>query len=351
VIILILFLIGGMNSGVYNNNNLFITSLGVFDYIKNFFYIVGCYYLFSNYKFLKTLYRILLSLTILLVFVAVIQEVFFLLGEDIGKVFLPSALTRFGFLRTPSLMGHPNIFGLYVLLFFTLNLFIRKRTLGLTNILLYMGLFLTFSRFVWVSGAIIIMFFALESKKLVHKMAGAVMALSFIIFVIPFVYIKTHNEMLTQDYFRGYALYKSIEIWNDNKLLGVGPGMFGGVISLKFNSPVYERYNFSDRWLTFMKGFNSIDQFWPQLLAETGLIGLFIFFLLLSVLYIIPRRISLMVEDSFLKGMLSGLAKMPVILFFYLFGSGLNMTAFLVTYTSLLGIAIGVAKDENTSYK
>lgn len=348
---LVLFSYAGVISGLSQGNKLIITLLGEFDYIKNFIYVVGCYYLFSNYKYLKRLYKILLRFAIILAIVAIIQEVAFFLGFDVRSLFVPFTITRFGFLRTPSLLGHPNIFGLYILLFFTLHLFTTRKLFTLSNVFLLMGIFLSFSRFVWVSGVLIVIIFTLRSKKLIYKLVGFAIIISFIISVLPFIYTKTHKELLSQDYFRGYALYKSMEIWNDNKLLGVGPGMFGGVISLKFNSPVYDKYNFSEHWLTFMEGFNSIDQFWSQLLAETGLVGFYCFMTLLIVLYIIPKRISFVVEDQFLKGMLSGLSKIPIVLFFYLFGSGLNMTAFLVTYTSLLGISIGVAKDENSTHK
>ena len=44
--------------------------------------------------------------------------------------------------------------------------------------------------------------------------------------------------------FMKYSRDKAMEIWGNHPFLGVGPGMFGGVISVKFHSHIYEEYGY-----------------------------------------------------------------------------------------------------------
>jgi hypothetical protein len=47
-----------------------------------------------------------------------------------------------------------------------------------------------------------------------------------------------------------------------------------------------------------------------------------------------------------------GLLVIPIVIFFYLFGSGLNLAPFLITYSVLLGITLGVKHiNENIANK
>ncbi len=337
------FIVVGMTSGLYNGNEIIITGLGIFDYVKLFFYIFGCCYFFADHEFLKFIYKILLKLAVLLVLIALIQETVYFLNGNVRSFFTPVVLTRFGMLRTPSLLGHPNLFGLYALLFFTLNLFVTRR-IDFTNSLLLIGTFLSVSRFIWISTLVVMMVFILKSKKILYKLFICIVAVYFAI-VAPSFIKHTNTELFSQDFYRGYALFISLEIWRDHKLLGAGPGMYGGVVSVKFNSPIYDSYSFSALWYQkFLQRIHSIDLFWPQVLAETGVCGFLTFTGLLFVAYMVPRRLSYRISDSFLKALLMGMSYIPIVIGIYLFGSGLNLTGFLVTYASLLGISIGVAQ-------
>ena len=149
------------------------------------------------------------------------------------------------------------------------------------------------------------------------------------------------EEVKKEDWvFRVYARNKAMEVWRDQPFLGVGPGMFGGVVSVIFNSPVYEKYNFSQKWYEFMKPFRSLDQFWPQVLAEIGIIGTVLFagllFSLLITHLIIRQRTTNEIRDLF-----TGFTIATTIIFIYTFGSGLNLTSLLFTYSALAGTALG----------
>jgi hypothetical protein len=229
-------------------------------------------------------------------------------------------------------------------LFFILDLSIHRR-MRWQNLILMIGVFLSLSRMVWAAFLAGLFLLLVQSKS--RKMVGLFALAALVIAVaIPLFYVHTSAEIGSENYFRGYTFSKSMEIWGDHPVLGVGPGMYGGVISFAFNSPVYNRYNFSKRWLEFSSSIHSLDQFWGQILAEMGVFGVMIFLVLLYLMWKIPRKASLFKDDLFHKRILSGFSVVSVSLFVFLFGSSLNLTPFLLTYSSLFGFYLG-AKDEN----
>lgn len=347
-ILLCLLILGvvGILSGLINNNGLLITINGTFDYLKNFLLIPIFCLLSIQRKNAERAYFALNRLALFLCLVAIGQEIAFFAGLPLEKVFAIHRDYRIGLLRTPSLMGHPNIFGLYALLFFILDFSIHRR-MRWQNFILMIGVFLSLSRMVWVAFLAGLFLLLIQGKS--RKMVGLFTLVALIMaVVIPLFYVQTSIEIGSENYFRGYTFSKSMEIWKDHPIFGVGPGMYGGVVSFFFNSPVYEQYNFSKRWLEFSSSIHSLDQFWGQLLAEMGVLGTIIFLVLIYLLWKVPLRASVSKEDVFLKRMLSGLSVISISLFAYLFGSSLNLTAFLLTYSALFGLYLG-GKDESST--
>ena len=90
-----------------------------------------------------------------------------------------------------------------------------------------------------------------------------------------------------------------------------------------------------------MKPFRSLDQFWPQALAELGSVGALLFagFLLsvLICLFVLGKRAGY--EDA--RGLFTGLAGASLLIFVYTMGSGLNETFFLFTYSAFVGMGLG----------
>ena len=63
---------------------------------------------------------------------------------------------------------------------------------------------------------------------------------------------------------------------DDNMLIGVGPGRFGGAASAIIPSPVYDEYG------TGLYGFRTVHNFWLHLLGEVGAIGTAVFLTLIA---------------------------------------------------------------------
>jgi len=334
----------GIISGLLNDNLPVVTANGIFDYIKNFLIIpAACFFPLSG-KRANRIYKILHRLALFFCIVAILQETAFFFKLPVQKMGVSFFDVRFGLMRAPSLMGHPNVFGLYSLLFFILDFSLHQK-IRWQNLLLISGIFLSVSRMVWVAFFVSFLYLLIQGRSR-KKVLLFMLATILIAFAIPSFYLFTIREIGPANYFRGYALYKSLEIFKDHPIWGAGPGTYGGVISFIFDSPIYGKYNFNEYWLNYMRYTRSLDQFWPQIMVEMGLLGALSFGLLLFKLWQVARKVSLVTENPFRKKILLGFSDVPIVLVVYLFGSGLNLTPFLLTYGLLFGIILGM-KDES----
>jgi len=341
---LLLVVVIGIISALYNANPFIISAGGTFNYIKCFL-VIPIFYLFSiPRRKVISLYKLLHSLALFLCLVAILQEIVFFIGGDVAKIGASDAFVymRFGLMRTPSLLGHPNVFGLYSLLFFILDFSLHRR-LRWQNLLLFSGIILSGSRIAWAAFYITFFYLLIQRNRRILLMFVLVTT---IIIAVTIPYLQTFKELTSETYYRKYTILKSIEIWKDHPFLGVGSGMYGGWIIHGFESPVFEKYGFKPEWLEMMKKHRTLDSFWFQHLAESGLFGTSIFIILLIVLCTVARREMLLAKDLFRRRMLCAFSVIPIIITAYLFANVLNVTAFLLTYCMLFGIVLGI-KDES----
>ncbi|MCS7216067.1 MAG: O-antigen ligase family protein, partial [Thermodesulfovibrio sp.] len=135
---------------------------------------------------------------------------------------------RFGLPRIAPLNIHPNMLGLYSLLFFILDFGISYK-INFKKLLLLVGIFFSVSRMVWMSFILSILFLFFQLKVRNRVVYGLLFFILFGVIVLPKVIKKTQIEYLSESYYRGYVLKKYLEIYKDHPILGVGPGMYGGV--------------------------------------------------------------------------------------------------------------------------
>ncbi len=62
-------------------------------------------------------------------------------------------------------------------------------------------------------------------------------------------------------------LREGLQVAEQNLMLGVGPGRYGGAAANVFGSPVYSRYGIS------LHGFHTVHDYWLHLLVEVGVLG------------------------------------------------------------------------------
>ncbi len=118
---------------------------------------------------------------------------------------------------------------------------------------------------------------------------------------------------------------------------GTGPGMFGGSVAFNYRSPIYEEYNFT----LIFNWFHSLDQLWPQALAEMGIIGTMalaaLFVSLLAVFFISKQR----ADSDEMRDLFTGLSTFTIILFLYTFSGNLNNVSILFPYCAFAGMSLG----------
>jgi len=215
------------------------------------------------------------------------------------------------------------------------------------NIVFSIGVLLSCSRMVWLAYFVsyIYLLFHINKKRVVIYFVILICILGI---AFPTFYKISRRDFIDpENNYRGYCLSKALEICKDYPVFGVGPGMFGGEISVIFKSPVYRKYHFTARWYEYgLAKFHSLDQFWPQLIGEIGILGVLAFVLLLVLLWRKAKKASVFSGDQFKKSILLGYSAIPIVLIIYLYGSGLNIGSFIITYSILFGMCLGV-KDEN----
>ena len=352
-------------SGLVNANKGLITALGTFFHIKNFFVI----FLFSSINWesreIQKCYDIFKKVAILLATVAILQEITALTGKyllDTSLIFWPSAAGyymegwRAGLYRSPSLVGHPNILGIYLLLILVIELRMAKRN-NFILLLLSFGIMTTLSRMIYFIFVVVSLPFIRHHKLFI------------IFFVLTLVFVGASSQnslselgvvsyedasgqqLMQTGNFRAYTLNKSLEIWKDRPLFGVGPGMYGDVISFLFNSPIYEKYGFDPPYFQFANKNRGLDQFYPVILAESGTPSLVFFLMSFISLLVVPLILSRKISDTFETHLAKGLTIVPVVFVLLITIKSINMTFFFFPYFALLGMLLSFSRSRRKNSK
>jgi hypothetical protein len=364
----------GFISGILNGNPLLTTVHGILDYVKSFLIIFIYAAFFKEFKEFKKIFLGLLIITVLLGIVAFMQEIWatysvYMLEKDIHdpSVYLLNAIAaslsnsyiataeadnwRFGLYRVASLLSHYNLLGLFSLFILTFYLYTARKMNFMIFLAVFMGILFSISRVAYAG------FLFLIGLKISKRWRMLIILVIFL-FVVSYLYIlffqdfdpsnrfgnlTFQEESSDLEKFRRLAMNKSMEVWKDYPFWGAGPGMFGGAVAFKYHSPVYEEYNFF-QILTFIY---SLDQFWPQLLAEMGIIGAVTFAALLISIFITFLILGQRIASDEIKGLFNGLAVFTVIFVIYTFGGNLNNVSILYPYCAFVGIGLGCSKKRN----
>jgi hypothetical protein len=155
---------------------------------------------------------------------------------------------------------------------------------------------------------------------------------------------ETENNIIS---YREYSKNKAMTIWKDHPFWGVGPGMFGAIVSVKTKSYIYELYAFREG-RNLLERWNSIDQFWPIVMAEIGIIGTMgyaaIFIILYAVLFLSAKRA--VSQES--KGLFAGLQVFQLVILIYSIGNIINIPQVIFPFFAFVGMGLGSQnKDRN----
>jgi len=357
---LITYYLFGLISGIVNGNPFIVTIIGTFDYIKYFLviYIYAAY--FREFSDINRIFRPLLLLAVFLAGFGIIEEIWaivfrYILGKDIMEPIMyllrsppdfgmAPGIWRFGMLRVHSFIGDISILGLLCLLVLTVYIYKQNKLNYFVLFFLLSGILLTFSRVAYAGLFFVIIIKRLRSRKTITAFVIVTIILFTLLSLSPLSYDAAQSLGNFFNY-REYARHAGMMIWKEHPYFGTGPGTFGGIIAKHFDSPVYAEYNFSTGLLKRFGG--GIDQFWPQALAETGIIGSGLFVLLiLSVirtLFIIKQGV--ISKDT--KNLIAGLLVFMAVAYIRTLGTGFNSTAILFPYFAFIGICLGSMNKHN----
>jgi O-antigen ligase len=335
-------------SGTVNGNSLYVTALGTFDYLKNFLVIFIYAAFFRDLNDFKKVFRLLLIIAVLLGTVALIQFVWamgsvYILGKSVTdrSVYIFSNMPiatldtnwRYGIFRTSSLTYHAYILGLFNLLIFTIYLNTEKGEKIKTSIPLLSGVVASVSRMAYGGLIVVVVFQLIEKKKwillLFLFLAG--------ILVLNRMYYGGHSD--TSDSIRAQTRQTALEVWKDHPELGVGPGMFGGIVAFKSYSYINELYNLNSSYLEHEV--KSIEQFWFQMLAEVGTVGVLLFINFLIFLFIALYQLRIHAFSQDMMSLFSGLIVFIPCMLIVTIGSGVNIAPMLFTYCAFVGMGMG----------
>lgn len=347
-------------SGALNQNSFPVTIFGAFAYLV----YCGVFFIYSSLPYPKDLIRrsyfFLLRFALFMSVISIAQELLAFAHPvsvdwwwNIQKG--TTAAWRFGLFRAPSLLGHSNTISIFALFFLTVEL-ARLRASGFKkgwwNIaLLTLAIVFSLSRNAFVAAAIAGFLLLIPWKRVV-LLSILIFVICFILFLVKEARITTpaeeDNDIAYYHAYRKYCLEKSLQIFRDHPFAGVGPGMYGGHISIKFNSPVYSNYGFDAKQLKYLKTkVGSIEQQWVQALAEVGGVGMALLMVVIFTPVYILSRILKEEKDLFLRSLIGALMVMPVLMSIYMLGFTVTQLGiWLVPYYFFVGALVGSRRRE-----
>jgi len=347
--LLLLFLFVACLSILWNSmlwNRLYILQgfFSTYNFLKNI--IVVCF--FATLKWDKNDLKFLIkgiAITVLILAIAgIIGEIVALMGKDPHNLVRTEEYkTRFGFYRVQSLTGEgsTNYLAMYgVLGFFLVDFAFRySLTRKLGKFIVFLLIVLTFSKRGWLS--LFLMVFLIR-KKIKSIWLFSLLLIGVFGLYIIFLILETYDIVDPEHYMRAYGYLKSIELFIQHPILGVGPGMFGDLGSVIFGSPYYSGIPIYMYDKIAERG--GIDSFWPVILAQTGVVGFLLFGAIFTSFYLkiekIANKFKILDNELYKVGRVLG----AYIIALILMGLGSNLNKPFVTYTffGLYGIYVSL---------
>jgi hypothetical protein len=281
---------------------------------------------------------------IILAIVGILGEFLAFYGIGIGYLTAPEYLNRMGLFRVQSLSGYGSInylamytlLGIFLIYTTTKNKKIKYLSIFLSVILL----FLTFSRQAWLG--LFVMLLLIDKRTRILGLF--LIPILFLLMILISVYgIESYDP---DKYYRAFTYIESLRLLKENYFFGAGIGMYGGLASILFESPIYNTW--PDFFYDMVHSIGSIDAFWPVIWAETGILGFISFLLIYASLYRFIDKIS----ETFKRYSDITMYKVGVVLKGYTialiimcFGTGLNSPMVSFTFFGLVGIYFSLYKQ------
>ena len=362
----------GFISGLINGNPMMITIQGIFHYVKYFLFIFVYAAFFKDSNDFRKIFRLLLIVAVFIGITAFIEEVWalyiryiymsdindngiiLLISNILGveNINLSSPQWRSGIYRASRLL-HFNLLGLYSLFILTFYLYTTKKINYKVLFFLLSGIFTSISRMAYTG------FVFLAGVQIFKGRKWFIFLIIPLVFVLIFMFIVMSagdfniSKMINEKYieendvnqsvniltYRKYARQKGMEVWKDHPFWGVGPGMFGGAVAYKHRTHFYDEYHFP----FILNWFHSLEQLWPQALAEMGIVGTAAFaglFVSMFIIFLISEKRA---SSDEIKKLFAGLSVFTVIILIYTMSGNLNIISIIIPFSAFAGMGLGSA--------
>lgn len=335
---LMLFIIFAFIVGMAKRIPLIQATFGTYDNVKNLVII----YLFAMMAFSRDEFISLLkSLIITGLILAAIGMIGIFLAITVGwgeHLFVMES-GRFIPFQTFSLAGsgNQNYLGIYATLLFFLSYSFTEPLTKFSRFNIFLLLILTVSRQAWMSFLAVFSFFK-RKKVLIIGLP--------ILFLAIVLTMGSKAEIDPNEYFRLFAFLESLRILKEHPFTGVGPGMFGGLASVLWQSPIYDNWPMLMKWWVYK--IRSIDSFWPVIWGELGIIGFALFVAgVLSLFFFLRRLASAFSQaaDTQLATIGRTLQWFMIALAIMGFAGGWNCPFVTYTYFALVGIYVSLYEE------
>ena len=338
---IIAFIIIGIVSTFYSKYVSFAQGIeGIRSVIQSFVFFI----IIINSNISKESLRFLLIVSVIVAFLTAFYGIFqYVAGVSIPPNWLDKDSEIGIKTRAFSFLGSPNALAAYCVLFLPISLsFIFKKKLLLSHkvifflifITLTTGLVSTLTRAAWLAFIPALFLFGILTKQFKVLFLIILLICSVVIFVKP---IRNRFTNLFSDQYqqkseiggRTYRWDLAFTIFEENPVLGIGPGGYGGAVA-------YRSQAFSGLY---------VDNYYLEILSNYGFLGLFIF---LWIIYEIFRKIIKSIkfstdDDKYLiYGIISGLFGF----FIHNFTENLwEVVPLTVTVWFLAGVAVSLSNN------
>lgn len=187
-----------------------------------------------------------------------------------------------GILRASGFLGFFGTFGfLNVIAFFLTNYYYKGKHKNLILTIMVVSVFLSFS-YKAIGTFVIALFFSYGRKERLLFVGAISLLLSWTLFPTEVnSFFDNANKRIELYITEGNsARAESYRImFDETELLGRGIGSFGGPSSTKYNSPLYDEFDFN--WYK-TQHLATTDTYFPHLFIEVGLIGAILYLMILT---------------------------------------------------------------------
>jgi hypothetical protein len=251
--------------------------LGAYFFSRIFFYDIN---IRDYFKYIKIIFRVITF------------AVFSITVLDILFNLFPKADKRFYFSSEKLLFYHPSYLAIFCIVVLAyLTLVSENKVIDYVFIIQIMLVCASSFRAKAIGLLIVYALFLPFVKKL-KKLKISYLIVATLLMVIIFIPQINNYYLNNGDSPRNILTTTSFKIANEFFPVGSGLGTYGSYISGVYYSPLYYEYNINNVWGLEKDNTSFIsDTFWPMIIGQFGYLGLVIFIIILSNLFIIIKRL------------------------------------------------------------